>query len=116
VARMTPRKAALLACEYALSKKAEDVLMMDLRKLTDIADYFVICSGTSEIQVKAIADAVAKGLEGHAVSPQHIEGYTSLRWVLLDYVSIVVHVFHVTAREYYDLESFWGDAPSESFE
>jgi ribosome-associated protein len=116
VARITPRKAALLACEYALSKKAEGVLLMDLRELTDIADYFVICSGTSEIQVKAIADAVVKGLERYEVSPQHVEGYTSLRWVLLDYVSIVVHVFHAATREYYDLEGFWGDAPSETFE
>jgi ribosome-associated protein len=115
VARITPRKAALLACEYALSKKAEGVLLMDLRELTDIADYFVLCSGTSEIQVKAIADAVVEGLENKGVSPLHVEGYASLRWVLLDYVSVVVHVFHAATREHYDLESFWGDAPSETF-
>ncbi len=116
MARITPRKAALLACEYALSKKAEGVLLIDLRQVTDIADYFVICSGTSEIQVKAIADAVVQGLEEDEVQPLHVEGYPSLRWVLLDYVSVVVHVFHAAAREYYDLESLWGDAPSETFE
>jgi ribosome-associated protein len=116
VTTLTPRRVALLACEYALGKKAEDVLLMDLRELTDIADYFVIVSGTSEVQVKAIADAVVEGLEQEKVSPLHMEGYGSLTWVLIDYVSVIVHVFHDKTRSHYDLEGFWGDAPCEKFE
>ncbi len=116
MAGITARKIALRSCEYALTKKAEDVLLMDLRELTDITDYFVVCSGTSEIQVRAIADAIRDGLQQDGVTALHVEGYESLRWVLLDYVSVVIHVFHSETRSYYDLESFWGDAPSQSYE
>lgn len=83
---------------------------MDLRKISTVADFFVICSGASDVQVKAIADAVVEGLEDKGVISWHTEGYGARRWVLIDFVDVVVHVFHVKAREYYMLESLWGDA------
>ncbi len=116
MAELTPRGVALLACELALGKKGEDVQLLDLLELTDIADYFVIASGTSDVQVKAIADAIVEGLKRRGIVPLHIEGYGSLKWVLLDYITVVVHVFYHETRGYYDLESFWGDASRETFE
>jgi ribosome-associated protein len=94
----------------AQTKKAEDVLVLDLRKISTVADYFVVCSGTSEVQVKAIADAIIAGLQEKGVRSWHTEGYGARRWVLIDFVDVVVHVFHAKAREYYMLESLWGDA------
>ena len=96
--------------ELALSKKAKDVVIMDLRKVTTMADYFVVCSGDSEPQVRAIADAVIQGMTELGEKPWHSEGLQNLRWVLLDYVDVVVHVFHKDARTFYGLEKLWGDA------
>ena len=98
------------AAEAALSKKAHDPVALDLRELEGVADYFLICSASSEVQVKAIADAVEEKLTEHGVKPWHVEGLSGRRWVLLDYVEIVVHVFHEKTREYYLLERLWGDA------
>ncbi len=91
----------------ALTKKASDVIVMDLRKLTSMADFFVVCSADSDIQVKAIADAVEDGLQEDA--PWHREA-SSPNWVLLDYVDVVLHVFHKNTRSFYNLEKLWGDA------
>ena len=107
---LTPRQAAKDAAELALSKKAQDVLILDLRNISAVADFFVICSGTSDVQVKAIAEAVEEGLKKSGVTPWHTEGYAARRWVLLDFVDVVVHVFHAKAREYYMLERLWDDA------
>jgi len=108
--KLTPRQVARLAGKLALSKKAEDVLILDMREVSSVADYFVICSGTSEVQVKAIADAVLEGLQKEGVKPWHTEGFTARRWVLIDFVDVVVHDFHAKTREYYMLERLWGDA------
>lgn len=108
--KLTPRQLARLAGSLAISKKAQDVLVLDLRQISAVADFFVICSGTSEVQVKAIADAVIEGLEQTGVKAWHTEGYSARRWILIDYVDVVVHAFHVKAREYYMLEKLWGDA------
>jgi ribosome-associated protein len=97
----------------ALTKKAGDVTVMDLRKVTDMADFFVVCSGDSDTQVKAIADAVTEGMEQLGVGAWHREGLTERQWVLLDYVDVVVHVFHKEARKFYGLEKLWGDAKVE---
>lgn len=97
----------------ALTKKAEDVNILNLKDLTSVTDYFVIASGASDTQVKAIIDAIADELEPE-VKPWHREGYENLRWVLLDYVDVVVHVFQRQVREYYDLERLWADAEIES--
>jgi ribosome-associated protein len=99
-----------VAAEAALSKKADDLVVLDLRELDGVADHFVICSCASEVQVKAVAEAVEDKLKALGLSPWHVEGLQGRRWVLLDYVDFVVHVFHERTREYYLLERLWGDA------
>jgi len=99
--------------EIALTKKAEDVNILNLKDLTSVTDYFVIASGASDTQVKAIIDAISDELEPE-IKPWHREGYEKLRWVLLDYVDVVVHVFQRQIREYYDLERLWADADIET--
>ncbi len=98
------------AAEAAASKKAIDMVGLDLSGLDGVADYFLICSGASEPQVKAIAEAVEDTLRPLGAKPWHVEGQEFRRWVLLDYVDVVVHVFHEKTREYYLLERLWGDA------
>ncbi len=99
------------AAEAAQSKKAVDIVGLDLTQLQGVADYFLICSGQSEPQVKAITEAVEEKLRLAGAKPWHVEGL-SRRWMLLDYVDVVVHVFHEQTREYYLLERLWGDAGS----
>jgi ribosome-associated protein len=99
------------AVDLARDRKARDVLVLDLRGISSATDWFVIASGTSDVHVKAIADGVVDGLDESDESPNHVEGLTGGRWVLLDYVDFVVHVFHPQARVFYQLENLWGDAP-----
>ena len=99
------------AVELALERKASDVVVLDLRGISTATDYFVIASGNSDVQVKAIADHVRDELKKDSVRPEHLEGLRGGRWVLMDYVDFVVHVFHPQAREFYQLERLWGDAP-----
>ena len=100
------------AAELALERKAEDVVALDLRGISSATDFFVIATGNSDIQVRAIADHVIDELEAAAeLRPSHVEGMEGGRWVLLDYFDFVVHVFHPRARQFYQLESLWGDAP-----
>jgi ribosome-associated protein len=99
------------AAEAAASKKAEQMVGLDLEGLEGVTDYFLICSGASEPQVKAIAEAVEDKLRALGARPWHVEAQ-SRRWILLDYVNVVVHVFHEKTREYYLLERLWGDARS----
>ena len=101
------------AARLTLSKRAEDVAILDLRELDGVADYFVLATGHSEVQVRAIADAVEEGMGTLGSKPWHTEGYEARRWILLDYVDVVVHVFHAKAREYYLLDKLWGDARRE---
>ena len=98
------------AAAAAVAKKAHDPVALDLRSVAGVAHSFLICSGASEVQVKAIAEAVEERLHEHGAAPWHVEGLPGRRWVLLDYVEIVVHVFHEKTREYYLLERLWGDA------
>ena len=98
------------AARTAVDKKGRQPLALDLRDLDGVCDYFLIVSGSSEVQVKAIADAVQEKLREVGVRPWHVEGLEGRRWVLLDYVDLVVHVFHHRTREYYLLERLWGDA------
>ncbi len=107
---MTSRTLAKKVAEFALSKKASDVVLMDLRKLTSPSDFFVVCSADSDTQVKAIADAVCDGTDSLNVRLWHSEGFTALSWVLLDYVDVVVHIFKKDIRSFYNLERLWGDA------
>lgn len=92
------------------NRKAINIKVLKIDKLTAVADYFVICNGTSVTQIKAIADEVEFKLEQEGVVVSHREGYNSGNWILLDYDSVVVHVFHPTARDYYNLEKLWADA------
>ncbi len=93
------------------NKKGYDVKILDLTKLTAFADYFVICSADSNTQVKAVADEIDKELRDEGIKYWHKEGYKGLNWVLIDYVDVVVHIFKKDAREFYNLEKLWGDAP-----
>ena len=102
---------ALLAAEAADGKKAYDLLVLDLKGLTSIADHFVICSASNSIQVGAIADGIGHALAGEGVRPSHIEGEAAAAWLLMDYGDVVVHIFDEQARAYYSLDRLWGDAP-----
>lgn len=95
--------------ELTLSKKAYDVAIMDLRRVTSMTDYFVVCTADSDVQVRAIADAVEDGLEKKGAVPWHRES-GSANWILLDYVDVVLHIFHKNTRSFYNLEKLWGDA------
>lgn len=97
-------------------RKAVDLKVLHLRKISDFTDYFVICGGASERQVQAIADAVEEKLREHRVRPLHVEGYNRAQWVLLDYGDFVVHVFQEEPRRHYALERLWGDAPDVTAE
>jgi len=93
---------------FALDKKAENVISIDVMKLTSFTDQFVICSADTDIQVKAIADTIRKSTDH---KPIRIEGYEQLNWVLLDYIDVIVHIFKTTERNYYNIEKLWADAP-----
>jgi ribosome-associated protein len=104
-------EAAQLCAGAADSKKAFEVLVLDLSKLTSICDYFVICSGSNSTQVGAIAEGIGRDLAMAGVHPSHVEGATGANWVLMDYGDVVVHVFEEQTRAYYSLEKLWGEAP-----
>ena len=107
---------AVAAAAEAADRKGQDVVLLDLRELTSATDWFVLATGESDVQVRSIAERIEEQLrERHGVRPWHVEGLQHARWVLLDYVDFVVHVFHREARDYYLLERLWADAPSESF-
>ena len=116
--RATPtpvRTLAASAIEAALDKKARGITVMDMRDVSGMADFFVVCTGESDLQIKAIVDAIEERLRTeHAERPWHVEGRDHRQWVLMDYVDLVVHVFDEERRTFYDLERLWGDAPSET--
>lgn len=104
------KKIALLCAEATLSKKANDVVILEMKKLTNLTDYFVICSGTSDVQVRTIANAVDELVNKEKIKIHHIEGYEWATWILIDLYNVVVHIFYEETRKLYDLESLWGDA------
>ena len=109
---MTPEELAQAIVELAEDRKALDIVQLDLREMIGYTDYFVICSGRSERQTKAIHDAIYEGLKSaHGRLPQRVEGLPGARWILMDYLDVVVHVFVPDTREYYRLEQLWGEAP-----
>jgi len=107
---LSSAEAAQRAAQAALDLKANDVVLLNLKGVTDVADYFVIASGTSDTHVRAVAQHVVEELAKLGVSVYHEEGVTQGRWALLDYVDFVVHVFHPTLRHFYQLERLWSDA------
>ncbi len=96
----------------AEDKKASDIVLIDVSSLTSIADYFVICSGSSERQLGAIADGIVEGMKEDGVSPLGREGAAGAHWVLIDFGAVIVHVFAPPERDYYQLEKLWADAPT----
>jgi ribosome-associated protein len=95
--------------ELALQKKANRVKILDVHKITSMTDFFVICSGSSDVQVKAITDHIVDEI-AEQERPFNREGYDSREWILLDYINVVVHIFHEASRDFYDLERLWMDA------
>ncbi len=107
---MTPKELALAAAKALDSKKAGDLMVLETADITTLADYFVICTATSSTQVKALSDLCEKTMKDLGEEPHHIEGHRGGVWVLLDYSSVVIHIFMLEAREFYNLERLWSDA------
>jgi ribosome-associated protein len=113
---VTSERLAGEICRYASDKKALEIVEIDLRGVVGYTDYFVICSGNTERQVKAIHDGVHEGCKReHSLLPRRVEGVTSASWVLMDYLDVVVHIFTPATRDYYRLEQLWGEAPARAF-
>jgi ribosome-associated protein len=110
---VTPKTLARKIAAAALHKKAYDITIMDLRKITSMTDYFVVCSVDSDTQARAVADSIKHETMEKGESLVRKEGYTEGRWILLDYVDVVAHVFHKDIRAFYNLEKLWGDAKFE---
>ena len=114
---LAPAALADRIAELASEKKAADIRILDLRGIVGYTDYFVICSGNTERQAKAIHDAIYEGLKkAHGLLPRQVEGDREARWVLMDYLDCIVHIFTPDAREYYRLEQLWGEAPARVVE
>jgi ribosome-associated protein len=110
---MESKKLALLCRELADNKKAEDIVVLDVRKVSSVTDYFVIASGTSQPHLRAIVEEISSRLrDDHDVRPTRAEGTAGRNWVVLDYFDVIVHVMHSETRKHYDLEGLWGDAKS----
>src|SRR6476620_5398777 len=110
--RMDSRKLALLCRELADNKKAEDIVILDVREVSSVTDYFVIASGTREAHLRAIVDEITDKLrEEHEVRPRAVDGTLQAAWIVLDFFDVILHVMRQDVRERYDLETLWGDAP-----
>ena len=103
------RQLAKLCRDIALDKKALDPVLLDVRKVSSVADYFLILSGNSEPHLKAIADEIARRLRDAGLRTRHHNGYPQSRWVVMDYGDVMIHIFHPEMREHYGLEHLWGD-------
>jgi ribosome-associated protein len=109
----TPAETADAIAAYATDRKALDIVQLDLRGIIGYTDYFVICTGRSERQTKAIHDAIHIGMKNeHGLLPRRVEGLSDANWILMDYLDVIVHVFTPDTREYYRLEQLWGEAPA----
>lgn len=108
---MDSLKFAKQIAQLILNKKGYDIKILDIRKISTISDFFVICSAEVDKQVKAIADEVEEKLNLKGIKCFNREGYETLNWVILDYFDVIVHIFRTEARNYYNLEKLWGDAP-----
>jgi ribosome-associated protein len=114
---LTPEDLAMRIAEIASDKLAHDIRVFDLRGIVSYTDFFVICSGGTERQTKAIHDGIHQELkDAHGRLPRRVEGLTESRWILMDYLDAVIHIFTPDARSYYRLEQLWGDAPSQTVE
>ncbi|HHX94944.1 MAG TPA: ribosome silencing factor [Clostridia bacterium] len=112
---LSAAEGAVLAAREAVERKAKDVVVIDLRNLSPVTDYFVICSGDSDIQVQSIARHLKEKLKGAGLDLLRMEGFQDAQWVLMDFGDVVVHVFYQEARAFYSLERLWGDAPRVNY-
>ncbi len=108
---MTALESAKQVADILDSKKGEEIKILHIGDLTTIGDYFVVATGNSTTQVRALADAVDEKLSAEGLEPRRVEGYQSCQWILMDYSDVIVHVFLREAREFYALERLWSDAP-----
>jgi len=109
---MDSKKLALLCRELADNKKADNIVILEVRELSSVTDYFVICTGSSEPHLRAIVDEITEKLrEDHALRPRAMDGTLQTAWVVLDFFDVIVHVMRAEVRAHYDLEGLWGDAP-----
>ncbi|MGI5825148.1 MAG: ribosome silencing factor [Bacillota bacterium] len=106
---------AKAAAGFAYEKKARDIMGINLVGKSPMTDYFLICSGSNKPQIKAICDNIDDKMAEIGLNPGHIEGYQEAKWVLMDYGSIIIHIFDDESREYFNLERLWGDAPAVRF-
>jgi len=112
---MSPEQLVAEISRYAADKKAVDVVELDLRGLLGYTDYFVVCSGNTGRQAKAIHDGIHEGLKAeHGTLPRRVEGTAQAGWILMDYLDVVVHIFTPETREFYRLEQLWGEAPARA--
>jgi len=115
--QLTPDQLAEAIAEQAAEKKAGDIVVLDLRGVIGYTDLFVICTGNTDRQVKAIHDGIHQALkQEHGLLPRRVEGLGEARWVLMDYLDVVVHVFTPETRDFYRLEQLWGEVPSRAYE
>lgn len=105
------RKRALLCVNASLEKKAKDLVILNVKEISGFADYFIICSGTSDRQVRAVASTIQENLKKMGILPLGVEGEAAGRWILLDYDDVILHVFLESVRTFYDLERLWSEAP-----
>lgn len=113
---MTALEKAKKAAQLIDNKKGEDVRVLQIGTLTTIGDYFVVATGNSTTQVKALADEVDEKMSAEGIKPERIEGYSTASWILMDYKDVIVHIFLKETREFYALERLWGDAPETAWE
>lgn len=105
------KERVLLCVNASLEKKAKDLVILNVKTLTSFADYFIICSGTSDRQVQAIAASIQENLKQFGITPLGVEGERSGKWVLMDYEDVIIHIFYEPIREFYDIERLWSDSP-----
>jgi ribosome-associated protein len=114
---LSPERLATTIAAHAADRKAIDIVALDLRQVAGYTDFFVICSGNTDRQTKAIHDAIHQGLKkNQGLLPRRVEGVSEARWILMDYLDVVVHVFTPETRDFYRLESLWGDVPRRDFD
>jgi len=105
------KKRVILCVNAALEKKAKNIIILNMQKVTSFADYSIVCSGTSDRQVQSIAQAIEENMKKNGFLPLGIEGEKTAQWILMDYADIIVHVFYEPVRDLYDMERLWSDAP-----
>ena len=111
MSEISSQERALLLSRFALEKKAYDLVLMEVREISSIADYFMICSGRSDRQVQSIAQGIEENLGKAGIRPLSVEGTSHGHWILMDFSDVIVHIFYQPIREFYDLEGLWSHAP-----